>query len=134
MGQWTATSSTLRLDRMSKPQAEFAEFTSLSRDGTVAIPGNHAAVAKLTTRLSAASKENVRRGFALLVEDNLDAANAWLAEVGKENPAEAVRLLISLAEFTMPKLKAVAVKVQDPGGGPARTLSISDLERIVSEQ
>lgn len=79
------------------------------------------------------SMARIRLAMSELAHGEIDSVRAWLHEVAKTNPARAVELFIQLAEFSLPKLKAVALAIDDPGGS-RRPLSIDELQRIVSDQ
>jgi hypothetical protein len=128
---------------MPTPKAdEFASLAIVSRDGrtlshqeridlslgnpTHDLAAPQGVVAKVT-------KNNIRRAMQDLAEMNIHKVDTWLNQVAVEDPKEAVRLFLSLAEFTLPKLKAVAVAVQD-NTGTNKQMSIADLQAIISEQ
>jgi hypothetical protein len=52
---------------------------------------------------------DIRRAFERLVEGKLDELSDWLRIVGNEDPEKALKLIISLAEFTVPKLSRTEV-------------------------
>lgn len=56
----------------------------------------------------------------------------WIRDVGAINPKVGVELFLELAQFSLPKLKAIAVAVSD--ATDTRKLSNEELQRIVSEQ
>jgi hypothetical protein len=57
----------------------------------------------------------------------------WLRSVAADSPARALELYMQLLEFSVPKLKALAVDVTDNSPNP-RQLSYAELQKIVSEQ
>lgn len=75
----------------------------------------------------------IRYAMAELVGLNVDNVHRWLAEVAKDSPAKAIELMIELAQFSVPKLKAVSVDMTSSDGS-VKTFSIAELEKIVSEQ
>jgi len=89
----------------------------------------------LTARaVNSITKSQIRYYMSEILHGNLDKINAWLDEVAKDSPAKALELLMQFAEFSTPRLKAVAVQMSDPTApnGAKRTLSYADLERIAA--
>ncbi len=80
------------------------------------------------------TSNQLRHAFAQLLAGNLDNVQRWLEEVAATSPSKAIELLLQMAEFNLPRLKAMAVKIEDQSGRPARELSVAELERIISEQ
>lgn len=87
---------------------------------------SQAIVGKITTN-------RIRMAMAELAHGKIDLVSEWLDDVARTNPAKAVELFMQLAEYTLPKLKAIAVDVRSSDGS-VKNLSTADLERIVSEQ
>ena len=83
--------------------------------------------------VGAITTNRIRSALAELAHGNVDKVQGWLDQVGAQNPARAVELFMELAQFVLPKVKAVAVDVRSSDGS-VKTLSISELEKIVSEQ
>ncbi len=91
------------------------------------------------------SRSKIRYGVSELVALNIDNVNRWLQEIANGTkdesgkwvshpaPRAAIELFIELLQFSVPKMKSVAVDVRDKSGSVAR-LSISDLRSIVDEQ
>lgn len=46
----------------------------------------------------------VKDAIALLAEQNVDNMQLWLEEVAKENKLEALKFMLSLMEYNIPKL------------------------------
>jgi hypothetical protein len=46
----------------------------------------------------------VKDAIALLAEQNVDNMQTWLEEVAKENKLEALKFMLSLMEYNIPKL------------------------------
>lgn len=104
------------------------------------------------------SKARIRRDLAEFTAGNVGELNHWLHQVAdgrppqyendaltglpklvdagsKPNPALAIQLFLAVAEFTMPKLKAVAVEISDPNGAPLKRYTMAELEAaVVAEQ
>lgn len=87
---------------------------------------SQALVGKITTN-------RIRSAMAELAHGKIENVSRWLEDVARTNPAKAVELFMQLAEYTLPKLKAIAVDVRSSDGS-VKNLSTQDLERIVSEQ
>lgn len=79
------------------------------------------------------TRARIRHAFAELAHGNMQHVERWLHEVAQTSPAKAVELFIELAQFSAPKLKAVAVDVTSKDGSVER-LSIAELQSIVAEQ
>ena len=78
------------------------------------------------------TKSRLRYMLAEVVSMNMENINKWLAQLAAEHPRAAIDALIELAKFATPQLKAVAVDIRE--NGTTRNYSITDLEKIVSEQ
>ncbi len=91
------------------------------------------------------TQNRIRSAMAELAHGKIDKVAAWLEQVAtgiadskgqmltRPDPAKAVELFMQLAEYSLPKLKAVAIDVRS-GDGSVKQYSITDLEKIVSEQ
>lgn len=75
----------------------------------------------------------IRYALGELAALNIDNVNEWLQQVARDSPSRAIELFIQLAEFSVPKLKAVAVDVRSSDGS-VKTVSTAELHKIVSEQ
>lgn len=74
--------------------------------------------------VKAITQNKIRQAMSLLAHENIDSVHAWLALVAKDSPAEAIRLFIELAKFSLPQLKETAVTVTQNGN--AKTYSSSE--------
>lgn len=93
------------------------------------------------------SKAKIRFGVSELVQLNVDNVQRWLQEIGDgikdprdptkyictPRPRDAIELFIELLQFSVPKMKAIAVSMDD-GQGNLQKLSFSDLQSIVASQ
>ena len=61
------------------------------------------------------STERTRRAITLLTDHNLSRMQDWLDEVAAENPAEAMRLMLAMLEFSLPKLARVEAELEHKG-------------------
>lgn len=77
------------------------------------------------------TQNRIRSAMAELAHGNIGKVNEWLDRVGAQDPARAIELFLQLSEFTLPKLKAVAIDVKDTSGG-LKTLSVRELEQLVA--
>ena len=84
------------------------------------------------TTIKKITQNQIRAAFSDLAHGNVAKVQGWLDRVAETNPALAVQLFLQIAEFSLPKLKAVSVDVNTPGD--VRSLSIADLQSIVSDQ
>lgn len=103
--------------------------------------------APATTAIDRVSKAKIRFGVAELTAMNIDNVQRWLTQIGDgivdpkdpqkylvhPSPRSAIELFIELLQFSVPKMKAVAIDVRD-GEGNLQKLSVSDLQSIVSTQ
>jgi hypothetical protein len=81
-----------------------------------------------------ATTPKIRTMLNELIAGNVDNANYWLQQVAAGSPKIALELYIELAQFSLPKLKAVAVQIDDKSDNPRR-LSFEELQRtLVSDQ
>lgn len=71
--------------------------------------------------------EKIRKAITLLVEDNLDNMQAWLADIAAQSPKEAFNCLKDLIEYTTPKMARVeqSTRFVDEKG---KDLSAKDME------
>ena len=46
----------------------------------------------------------VKEAIAKLAEDNVERMQKWLDEIAKESPAEAMKMMLALMEYNIPKL------------------------------
>jgi hypothetical protein len=81
-----------------------------------------------------ASAPKIRNLIQELLAGNVDNAAFWLQQVGAANPKAGVELFIELAQFSLPKLKAVAVQVDDRSDNPRSMTTEQLLRTLVSEQ
>lgn len=90
-------------------------------------------VKPLTTAMTGKiTTARIRYAMSELAAMNIDNVQKWLEELGKQSPKAAIEAFIQLCEFSLPKLKAVAIDVRS-GDGSVKTMSSADLERAVIE-
>lgn len=53
---------------------------------------------------------DIKEAYKMLIEKNLDNLTVWLEQVAQENPEKAIKCLIDLTDFVVPKLKSVESK------------------------
>lgn len=94
-------------------------------------PGADNALTQAQTK--AVTQNRIRSAMAELSHGQIEKVSGWLDRVAEHSPAKAVELFIELAQFNLPRLKAIAVDVRSTDGS-VKTLSVSELEKIVSEQ
>ena len=99
----------------------------------LALVGDTSPRALTVSRAGQLTKARIRYAFAELADMNVDNVHRWLSEVAQQSPAKAIELFMELAQFSLPKLKAMAIDVRSSDGS-VKTLSYADLERVVSEQ
>jgi len=95
-------------------------------------------------KINNVSKARIRRAFSELAQGNVENVEQWLHAVAagvmgtngswitKPDPRAAIELYMALAEFTIPKVKAIAIDVND--GKSTKRYSMAELQSIVSEQ
>jgi hypothetical protein len=117
------------------PHVEDPEFS------TPPIPFGGAATPRPAPNLRLVLKENtsataprIRSMVQELLALNVDNANYWLQQVAAANPKQGLELYIEMMQFSLPKLKAVAVQVDDKSDTP-RALTMAQLQAaLVSDQ
>ena len=129
-------------DRHYPGMNQFARHATIEADGTalsteqrlnlaLIAPDDPRALTQGVTRQ--VTQNRIRAAMAELAHGKIERVSAWLEDVARTNPAKAVELFMQLAEYSLPKLKAVAIDVRSSDGS-VKQLSVSDLEKIVSEQ
>jgi hypothetical protein len=120
---------------------EFARHATIDADGSALTTEQRMALALITPDAPAAlsqgvvravTQNRIRAAMAELSHGEIESVRTWLHDVARDNPAKAIELFIELAQFSLPKLKAVAVDVRSSDGS-VKTMSVSELEKIVSE-
>lgn len=79
------------------------------------------------------TRARIRHSMAELAAGQIENVNRWLTELGATNPRAAIECYIELLQFSLPKVKAVAVDVRAKPGALSG-LSMAELASIVSEQ
>lgn len=69
-------------------------------------PGRTKGVPNSTTKAT-------REAFQMLVDRNFDKLEGWIATVATDNPKDAFGMVMDLASFCVPKLKAIEVSGKD---------------------
>lgn len=77
------------------------------------------------------TSNRLRAAMSEVIAENVPKINQWLERVAEDSPKAAIELVIELAQFSLPKLKAVAVDVRS-GDGSVKTLSVADLEAALA--
>lgn len=62
-----------------------------------------------------------------------DEVLLWLRQVAHTDPKSAIELYLELVQFSVPKIKAVAVANFNSSDKPARDLSMSELQTMLQE-
>ena len=57
--------------------------------------------------------EQMKIAMATLLQSNTDNMNKWLQEVAKESPREALKLMLSMAEYFVPKLSRTEIATKE---------------------
>lgn len=133
---------------------KFAQHAQINADGTgltteqrleLALRDPNAPAAMSQGQVKAVSQNRIRSAMAELAHGNIDNVHHWLRQlaegifdaegkcVSRPDPKGALEAFMELAQFSLPKLKAVAIDVRSSDGS-VKQLSVADLEKIVSEQ
>lgn len=83
------------------------------------------------TQAKKVTQNRIRSAMAELAHGKIDKVSAWLDNVAADDPARAIELFLQLTEFSLPKLKAVAIDVKSSDGN-VKTLSVAQLEALVN--
>lgn len=97
---------------------------------------DHATQKPITPTARKASAAALRQLAADLVSGNREKMQHCIDEIMKVSPKAAMDILLQLMEFSTPRLKAVAMQIEDttPGAGNMRKLSTAELERMVRDE
>jgi hypothetical protein len=76
--------------------------------------------AGVPNKATSAFRETVNR----VLEDNAENVSKWLREVGLQDPARALDLLVKMAEYAVPKLSRQEVTAVVTGDSPPRPTMI----------
>lgn len=78
------------------------------------------------------TKTRIRYAFSQLLALEFEEVQKALREVQRENPARYIELVMELAQFSTPKLKAMELNVSDNSEN-AREMPLADLQRLAVE-
>ena len=70
-----------------------------------------ASAGKKSKRGSSKQINEIREVYSELLHNNKDKLQAWFDEVGKQDPAKALDLMLKMSAFVLPKYKLVESKV-----------------------
>ena len=70
-----------------------------------------ASAGKKSKRGSSKQINEIREVYSELLHNNKDKLQAWFDEVGREDPAKALDLMLKMSAFVLPKYKLVESKV-----------------------
>lgn len=76
------------------------------------------------------TQNRIRSAMAEMAHGKIDKVNAWLDEVAEKDPARAIELFMQLTEFSLPKLKAVAIDVKTTDGA-VKSMTVAQLESLI---
>ena len=75
----------------------------------------------------------IRSAMSELSHGKIEKVSEWLDRVAHDNPAEAIRLFMELAQFSLPKLKAIQIDVSSSDGS-VKSMSVSQLEAMLGDE
>ncbi len=78
-----------------------------------------------------ATTPKIRAMVNELLAGNIEAADFALKSLLAVNPKTGLELYIELAQFSLPKLKAVAVAIDDNSTGNPRNLGFAELQKLL---
>lgn len=78
-----------------------------------------------------ATTPKIRAMVNELLAGNIEAADYALKSLLAVNPKQGLELYIELAQFSLPKLKAVAVAIDDSSSGSPRNLGFAELQKLL---
>lgn len=126
-----------RMTQFGKHALALADGTQLSTRERIELGLDEATasspLALSQTTIKKITQNQIRSAMSDLAHQNIGKVQQWLDNTAESNPALAVQLFLQLAEFSLPKLKAVSIDVRDEQKD-VRQLSIADLQSIVSSQ
>ena len=70
-----------------------------------------ASAGKKSKRGSSKQINEIREVYSDLLHNNKDKLQEWFDEVGKQDPAKALDLMLKMGAFVLPKYKLVASKI-----------------------
>jgi len=79
------------------------------------------------------TKARMRHQFSNLLSSEMDNLRAALGELRKENPKVYIDQLLSMAEFALPRMKAVEIEGESEAGRQAKEMSMDELMRLALE-
>lgn len=57
--------------------------------------------------------KDVREAYQMLIEKNLSNLDAWVKKVAEKDPAQALRIIVDLSEYVIPKLARVEANISN---------------------
>lgn len=84
-------------------------------------------------QIKAVTLNRLRAAMSEVLQDNIAKINGLLNKVAEDSPKAAIELIIELAQFSMPKLKAVAVDVRS-GDGSIKQYGLTELNSMLESE
>lgn len=72
----------------------------------------------------------IKQAFQLLVDNNVDKMGDWLDRIAQDNPEKAIKIIIDLSEFIIPKLSRGAVEVEQTNSIDLRDKLFPSIEEL----
>lgn len=61
----------------------------------------------------------IREAMRRIVDNNLDNFDRWIARIEEKDPIQAAKLIVEMAEFSLPKIARTELQPLDGDGKPA---------------
>jgi hypothetical protein len=76
---------------------------------------------------------DIKEAFTYLLEKNIDNMDKWLTDVAEEDPVKALRIMIDLAPYVVPRLVNQQVKVEQTQSPKydLTKLNVNELETLI---
>src|SRR5688572_11671894 len=88
-----------------------------------------------TGQVNKVTKARIQYALSELAHNNAPNVQRWLEEVARESPKIAIELYLELLQFTIPKIKAVAVDMRHTSGDSnPKELSLAELQQMVNAE
>ncbi len=66
--------------------------------------------------------KDIKEAFKMLIEKNIDNLSGWLDHIAEKNPERALKIIIDLSEYIIPKLARTEAEITDKTGTLRKTV------------